>query len=56
LSVKPAETKWHSTVLDLIIFHISFATNAGGWLLAEVVFYQGIPFEITQGISVPRLL
>jgi hypothetical protein len=27
------------------------ATDVVGWRLAEVMLYQGIPFEITQGIS-----
>jgi hypothetical protein len=52
------ETKWHGAVSDLIIMLncISIATDVGRWQLDGMVLHWGISFEITKGISVPRLL
>jgi hypothetical protein len=43
------ETKWHGTVLDLIIMLngiACIATNVGGLQLAGLAFYRGFPLKL----------
>jgi hypothetical protein len=53
------ETKWHGAVLDLIT--MLYGTFVLPQMLADgsywgMALYQGIPFEIREGISVLRCL